>query len=35
MIVAPMWLFPMHVKKKREKTYIPIHKKRRKKRAKK
>jgi len=34
MIIMPPWLMPMPTKKKREKTYIPIHKKRRKKRKK-
>jgi len=29
MNIMPPWLMPMPMKKKREKTYIPIHKKRR------
>jgi len=35
MIVMPDWLVPMPIKRKREKTYIPSHKKRRQKRKKK
>ena len=34
MNVMPLGLVPYPIKKKREKTYIPIHKKRRKKRKK-
>jgi len=35
MIIPPDWLMPIPIKKKKEKTYIPIHKKRRIKRRKK
>jgi len=34
MIIPPVWLMPFPLKEKRTKTYIPIHKKRRKKKKK-